>query len=198
MSQLPSSARLSCRRAESFLWMLALVALSYWAFVFLEARGYQAYWSRELMHAQHAGTPRAQPPVRGSALGRVEIPRLGLAVVILEGSDAGVLRLGVGHVAGTALPGDSGNVVLAAHRDTFFRPLRNIRKNDTIHLITPRGVRRYVVESTAVVDPDQTEVLHASPSPTLTLITCYPFHYVGPAPRRFVIRASEARRLPLV
>ncbi|HEY3233984.1 MAG TPA: class D sortase, partial [Polyangiaceae bacterium] len=88
-------------------------------------------------------------------------------------------------------PGEQGNVVFAAHRDTFFRPLREIRKEDRITVTTTQGTHHYTVDSSEVVDPDATEVLQASSQPLLTLITCYPFYYVGHAPKRFVVRARE-------
>ena len=89
----------------------------------------------------------------------------------------------------TALPGDPGNVVLAGHRDTFFRRLKDVRPGDRVTLTTPEGVFNYDIDSTAVVAPDRMEVLAPSASSSLTLITCYPFNYVGPAPDRFIVRA---------
>ena len=109
--------------------------------------------------------------------------------MILEGTDERTLQRAVGHIAGTALPGQPGNVALAGHRDTFFRGLRNIRANDEITLSTLRGSYRYRVDSTRVVGPEATEVLASSPEGALTLVTCYPFYFVGPAPKRFVVRA---------
>jgi sortase A len=100
----------------------------------------------------------------------------------------------VGHIPGTALPGDSGNVGLAAHRDTFFRRLRDIRPDDEIVLTTPDGTFRYTVEGTKVVEPGDVWVLDPTEEPALTLVTCYPFTYVGSAPQRFIVRAPlEAR-----
>jgi len=133
--------------------------------------------------------PRRVSYALGSAIGRLEIPRLGLSAVVLEGSDTGTLRLGVGRLASSSLPGEPGNVVLAAHRDTFFRPLRNIRAGDQISLRTPQGTFPYTVDWTKVVDPSDTGVLQPTPAPSLTLVTCYPFSYIGPAPQRFIVRA---------
>jgi sortase A len=96
----------------------------------------------------------------------------------------------VGHIPGTALPGEDGNIVLAAHRDTFFRPLRNIQKGDEIALTTWNGAFRYRVESIQVVGPDDVGVLQPTSLPTLTLVTCYPFYFVGSAPKRFIVRAG--------
>ena len=128
----------------------------------------------------------------GSAIGRLEIPRLALSVVVLEGSEADSLRLGVGRLHNSSLPGEPGNVVLAGHRDTFFRSLREIRKGDQISLRTPQGMFAYTVDWTQVVDPAETGVLQTTASPSLTLVTCYPFTYIGSAPKRFIVRASPA------
>jgi sortase A len=131
-------------------------------------------------------------PRPGDVLGRLEIPRLAHWAMILEGSDDATLKLGVGHVQETALPGQLGNVALVAHRDTFFRPLRHILKNDEIRIITPANTMRYLVESTKVISPDDTDVLDPTSGPVLTLLTCYPFEFVGHAPMRFIVRAVVA------
>lgn len=131
-------------------------------------------------------------PVReGSPLSRIEIPRLGVSLIVLEGIQPRDLRLGAGHIPGTALPGDPGNVAIAGHRDTFFRKLGQIRGHDRITLTTLRGSFSYSVESMQIVEPEAVEVLQASAHPTLTLITCYPFSYVGPAPKRFIVKARQ-------
>jgi sortase A len=125
----------------------------------------------------------------GGAIGRIEITRLGISSIVLEGSDETTLRRGVGHISGTALPGRVGNVGLAGHRDTFFRALRNIRDNDMIVLRTPRGEYRYRVVSKRIVAPSTVEVLVPTQEETVTLVTCFPFHYVGAAPERFIVHA---------
>lgn len=127
----------------------------------------------------------------GSVLGQMEIPRIGISLMVLEGDSDPILRRAAGHLESTAIPGQPGNVAIAAHRDTFFRALRNIRDQDVITLSTLTGTYRYQVDSVEVVGPNDTEVLADSPQPTLTLITCYPFYYVGPAPKRFVVRARQ-------
>ena len=114
--------------------------------------------------------------------------------MVLEGTDAHSLKRGVGHLVSSAVPGEAGNVVLAGHRDTFFRPLRDVRVGDVIRLSTAESTRRYVVESATVVDPDRTEVLQPTPDPTLTLVTCFPFYFVGHAPERFIVKARELAR----
>ena len=122
-------------------------------------------------------------------LGQIEIKEIGLAVMILEGADNRSLRRGVGHIPDTALPGQPGNVGIAGHRDTFFRSLRKIAKSDEITLKTLNGSFRYLVDFSEVVEPDEMEVLDPSSDSILTLVTCYPFSYVGPAPKRLIVRA---------
>jgi sortase A len=136
------------------------------------------------------GPEMAAPPKPRSLIGRLEIPRLKLAVMVREGADEGTLSRAVGHIPGTALPGGVGNVGLAGHRDTFFRKLRNIHADDTIELETTAGTYRYIVKSTRIVTPRDVSVLQASGGETLTLVTCYPFYYVGSAPKRFIVHAA--------
>jgi sortase A len=124
-------------------------------------------------------------------IGRIEIQRLGMSVAVAEGTDEPTLRRAVGHIAGTALPGQPGNIGVAAHRDTFFRPLRNIRRDDIITLTTLGGEYRYRVVSTRIVAPDDVAVLNSDGNQILTLVTCYPFYFVGSAPRRFIVRAAR-------
>jgi sortase A len=135
--------------------------------------------------------PGITTPGPQAVIGRLEIPRLKLSVMVREGADEGTLSRAVGHIPGTALPGNVGNVGLAGHRDTFFRALRNIRSDDTIELQTRAGTYRYAVKSTRIVTPRDISVLQASGGETLTLVTCYPFYYVGSAPKRFIVRATQ-------
>ena len=121
-------------------------------------------------------------------MGRIEVPRLQLRAIIAEGIDTGTLRRAVGHLPGTPLPGADGNVVLAGHRDTFFRALKDIRADDIVRITTPRGRFEYVVLATAVVEPTRTDVLEPTAEPSLTLVTCYPFYLIGEAPDRFIVR----------
>ncbi len=141
-------------------------------------------------------TPTVGPPARQSLIGRLEIPRLNLSVMVREGADEGTLSRAVGHIPGTALPGNIGNVGLAGHRDTFFRVLRKIRPDDMIELQTTAGTYRYMVKSTRIVTPRDVSVLNASGGETLTLVTCYPFYYVGSAPKRFIVHASQVGASP--
>jgi LPXTG-site transpeptidase (sortase) family protein len=110
----------------------------------------------------------------------------------VEGAGQHELKLGPGHIRTTALPGEGGNVGIAGHRDTFFRPLRFIRRGDTIELITYEREREYRVVSTEIVNPTDTRVLLPTSRETLTLVTCYPFTFIGAAPKRFIVRADCA------
>ena len=130
----------------------------------------------------------------GSMFGRLEIPRLALSVIIREGDDARTLNLAAGHLPDTPWPGRPGNSAIAAHRDTFFRKLRHIERQDDILVTTPTDMYRYVVVSTRVVNPDEVWVLSSTEESVLTLITCYPFSYVGNAPQRFIVRAVLAEQ----
>ena len=128
-------------------------------------------------------------------MARIEIPRLDVSAIVLEGVDKKTLRRGVGRIPETALPGDGGNVGLAAHRDSFFRGLKDIRKNDIVTLKTLDNTYYYRVEWTEIVLPKDTYVLEDSGVPELTLVTCYPFYYVGSAPKRFIVRANRVPRV---
>jgi len=139
--------------------------------------------------------PAPQPAIsEGSLIGRIEIPRIDLSAIVLEGIATPTLRLAVGHLPGTPLPGANGNIDLAAHRDTYFRGLKKVQKGDTITLSTVSGAQyKYRVGSINVVSPNNTDILNSSGGPGLNLITCYPFNYIGSAPKRFVVHADEIR-----
>src|SRR5262249_2689043 len=130
----------------------------------------------------------AVPP--GTWIARLEAPSVHLGATVLEGSDDRTLARAAGHIEETALPGQPGNVAIAAHRDTIFRPVRNLRVGDALELTTADRVYRYRVTRTRVVHPDDLQVLDASDHSTLTLITCYPFTFIGHAPLRFVVSAD--------
>ncbi|HEV8241881.1 MAG TPA: class D sortase [Thermoanaerobaculia bacterium] len=123
------------------------------------------------------------------ALGRIVVPRVGLEVMVADGVDARTLRRAAGHIPGTSRLGSAGNVGIAGHRDSWFRPLKDVRAGDEIVVTTPGAISRYRVEWAEVVLPDDTSALRQTPYPALTLVTCYPFYYVGTAPDRFVVRA---------
>lgn len=147
-----------------------------------------------------AETPRApvdsRPRAAHGLIGRLQIPRLGVSAIVREGVDDRTLRRAVGHVPETARPGSPGNVALAAHRDTFFRPLRQIRIGDRIRVSTPERDFDYIVSETRIVGPDEVSVLDPTEEPALTLITCYPFDMTGPAPDRFIVRARAIDAVP--
>ncbi|MEP7306469.1 MAG: class D sortase [Acidobacteriota bacterium] len=124
-------------------------------------------------------------------IGRLEIARVKLSAMVVEGDDDDTLDIAVGHLPDTPFPWQAGNSALAGHRDTFFRPLKDVRVGDEIVLTSLRGELHYRVERTVIVDPQDLSVLKASTSPTLTLVTCFPFFYVGHAPRRFVVQATR-------
>jgi sortase A len=202
---------------ERLLLAVAVLCLGYYSYATVEAYLYQQRENRQLdailagrpqdplpaVSAAHAGadadatpTGRRPAPASGSILGRLEIPRLGVSTIVRVGSDARTLNLAVGHIAGTALPGEAGNVGLAGHRDTFFRRLEAIRTDDEIRLVTVEGTHIYRVQRTDVVEPSDVWVLDSTGEPVLTLVTCYPFTYVGPAPDRFIVRALLAPSEP--
>ena len=193
---LPARINPVLRWSRNVFLIIGLLALSYVGFALLDARLYQAEQARRFERAlKETNLARAESPAiavsEGSPLGRVEISAVGLTVMVLEGTDEGTLRRAVGHIRGTPLPGQRGNVALAGHRDTFFRGLRKIRVNDEITLTTLSGSYRYRVDSTKVVKPEETEVLEDYGDDILTLVTCYPFNFVGSAPRRFIVRAHR-------
>lgn len=128
-------------------------------------------------------------PVR--AIGRLEIPEAGLSVMVLEGTEPTTLDRAVGHIPGTARPGESGNLGIAGHRDGYFRGLRHLESGDAVSLTTLDGIARYQVDKIEVVKPERTEVLTPTDGPTLTLVTCYPFFHVGDAPLRYVVHARR-------
>jgi sortase A len=136
-----------------------------------------------------APRPRVYDAAPGDLLGRIEIPRLHVSATIIEGDDTDDLRHAVGHIPGTALPWEFGNIGLAGHRDSFFRSIGSLRDGDQIVLTTIRGTFQFRAAEFAIVNPDDVGVLSSVQQPALTLVTCYPFHYIGSAPKRFVIRA---------
>jgi sortase A len=210
-----TSLRLFARWIQRVLFAGAILMLGYCGFVLTDTWMFQHREMQNLTRmvqdqsqgASHllptgASTSRGssvRPPsrldfgksTRGDVIGRIEIPRLGLSVVVVEGSTKSVFRRAVGHIPGTALPGEPGNVGIAGHRDTFFRPLRNIQPDDIVKLTTMRGEFRYRVLSTKVVSPKDVTVLNPDGNEILTLITCYPFYFVGSAPNRFIVRAER-------
>ncbi len=190
---------------ERALISVGIALLGWYVVVWVEAFAYQRYEDGQLdailkSRLGAATTPivTAEPPVLltrapspDALIGRLELPRLRIAAIVREGSDATTLKRAIGHVPGTAMPGTAGNVGLAAHRDTFFRRLKDVREGDEILLVTPDGRFRYRVRDMEVVAPRDTWVLDATPRPALTLVTCYPFHFIGSAPQRYIVRADQ-------
>lgn len=143
-------------------------------------------WSADRLRA----FKNAANPSPGSVLGRLEIPAADLSVMLLQGTDDWTLNRAVGHIEGTALPGQPGNLGVAGHRDGFFRPLKDIPQNTVIMLTTLKGRFFYRVSAINIVRPDEVQLLAPTKHPTLTLVTCYPFYYVGDAPKRYVVTAE--------
>ena len=191
--------------ALGFFLLAGLLAVGYVASVYAESFVHQADESRNFERAL-AQSPQLVPktvaelsitdpaikPRIGSIIGKIWIPRLGITAIVDEGINHKTLSLSVGHIPSTALPGQSGNIGIAGHRDTFFRSLRHIEREDMITLTTLRGEFRYRVVSIKVVGPSDVAVLESDGgSEILTLVTCYPFYYVGSAPDRFIVRAER-------
>ena len=177
---------------------IGVASLAWCVWVMGKARWFQAQQhaafetiSPSPSHADAPGTPTASALVAAGIIGEIEIPRLKLSAVVVEGDDEDTLNRAVGHLPDTPLPWQTGNSALAGHRDTFFRALKGVRLGDEIRLATSHGDLRYRVERTLVVQPDDLSVLEPPPEPSLTLITCFPFSYVGNAPRRFIVQASR-------
>ena len=145
----------------------------------------RSLWSPQRIKAWRAtlALPRAVP------LAVLRIPRINLEVAILEGTDEVTLNRAVGHIAGTVAPGINGNAGIAGHRDGFFRGLKDVAPGDAIELETREGTATYWIERTWIVTPEDVSVLDPTPTSALTLVTCYPFYFIGPAPQRFIVRA---------
>jgi sortase A len=143
-------------------------------------------WSEKRIEAYQSSLFGNVPP----PLGVLKIPSIELEVPLLEGSDDLTLNRGVGHIEGTTAPDGIGNVGIAGHRDGFFRGLKDIRLGDTMDLFTERGNSRYVVDEILIVPPENVSVLAPRSKPALTLVTCYPFYFIGSAPLRYIVHAS--------
>ena len=192
------------RWSQVALFASAAMMLGYCALVLVDTRVFQDRESRDLqrllnerrtpLQAKLFRPSEIQPAsAMNGLIGRIEIARLSLSIMVIEGADGKTLRRAAGHVPGTALPGQDGNVAITAHRDTFFRPLRNIQMHDVITLTTLQGEYRYRVVSTEVVTPKDVSVLDSTGGETLTLVTCHPFYFVGAAPNRFIVRAERVK-----
>lgn len=205
--------------AERTAWTFGVVCLATWGFLFVEGvRGarhelarftaLQAGQVSQVSAPQHAALPdlslwdgdritawrRALSEPAPPPLAILRIPKIRLEVSVLPGTDDFTLNRAVGHIEDTALPGTDGNSGIAGHRDGFFRGLKDIEPFDAIELETLRGKELYHVARTWVVTPEDVSVLDATPKRSITLVTCYPFYHVGPAPQRYIVRAVLAER----
>jgi sortase A len=177
---------------ERTLIVIGVVCLGWTGLSWMEAMRFQAAQSRALDSAV-AKQPSSEVDdgTAPTPIGRLEIPRLRISAMVIPGDDDATLRNAVGYLTDTPLPWSGGNTALAGHRDTFFRPLERVREGDDIYLTTTHGRFHYRVRHSIIVAPEDVWVLEPSPHPVLTLITCYPFHYVGAAPKRFVVQADR-------
>ena len=177
-----------------FEWMLlgfGIGCLSVYAYETVEARRFQA---EQTAAFEDAARTRSGPTdlKQGDLVGMLDVPRLRLSTPVIEGDDTGTLKRAVGHLPDTPMPWNAGNSAMAGHRDGLFRPLKDVKIGDEIRFRTTREEYRYRVTRTAIVKPDDLSVLAPQSDPaTLTLITCYPFSYVGSAPERFVVHAAR-------
>lgn len=166
--------------------------MGFTAWTYGERYAWQTYESRRFDQIRTHAEPLPPDAALLSVIGKINIPRLGISAILKEGVGRRTLNLAVGHIPSTALPGQPGNVGVAAHRDNLFRGLKDIRQDDSITLTTLDNTYVYRVISTRVVNPADVSVLDASPDEnTLTLVTCYPFYFVGNAPKRFIVRALQ-------
>jgi sortase A len=172
-----------------FLWA-GIVLLAYSGGTIAYSEAYQRLQSKKFEQAVQAVPAAITPDLHeGDLVGKLEVPRVGLSVMVLQGIEESTLTLGAGHVPGTPLPGNEGNAVIAAHRDTFFRKLDGIAAGDAIRVSIASRVYEYVVVSTEIVDPESTQMMESRDQKELTLITCFPFYFVGAAPKRFIVHA---------
>lgn len=175
-------------RASLALFAAGILLLSYCVVMTIEANAYQERLARRLETLTPSAHAARQEANTSGLVGRLEIPRLGVSAMITEGVSEQALERGIGHVPDTPLPGEGGNVSLAAHRDSYFRRLKDVARGDRVRLFTPGGVFSYEVDWVRVVEPDRVDLIADTPDPALTLVTCYPFHWIGSAPKRFVVR----------
>jgi sortase A len=175
--------------AERLLWTCGLLCVGYCLVLGVQAKEARRFAERIDQPLPTKIAPSVAHTAKEDVIGRIEIPALALSAPITADYDGDSLHRGVGHIPGTAVPGGLGTVGLAGHRDSFFRPLRRIAAKMEVRLIDKSGTYHYVVDSTEIVSPDKVEVLNITARPELTLITCFPFDYVGAAPERFIVHA---------
>lgn len=190
----PRKAGALLARVTSYFFLAAGIwGLGYATYVVVDAQTYQAAEEMQLPTMPPAEKPRVV--AEGDVIGEMSIPRLALKTIVVQGESSKILQRAIGHLPGTPLPGEPGNVALAGHRDSYFRPLRNIQPGDVITIKTPDAEFEYQVESFEVVLPSDVQVLQPTVENSLTLVTCFPFYYIGPAPKRFIVHAREIGRL---
>ena len=179
--------------------LVGAVTLAWAGYAVLSTRSAQREFREALEATRAAPAPEPSKPALpltmplGDPIGTLRVPRLGLSAVVAEGDDKPVLDDAAGHLPDTALPWNDGNAAVAAHRDGLFRPLKGIKIGDTLRFETVHGDFEYRVKETYIVEPDDIWVLNPTLEPTLTLISCYPFNFIGHAPKRFIVKAE---RLP--
>jgi sortase A len=192
------------KRWAAILALAGILALAYCAFVYFQASRYQAAERTRFARdtpgqtqpdagpaaPKPAAPPGRKHPSQGESVAMLTITRIGLSSVVLEGASARELRLGPGHIPSTPLPGEGGNFAVAGHRDTFFRALRFVRVNDIVRLKSRDQEFQYRVVATKIVGPKDIQVLDPTGRESLTLVTCYPFDFVGAAPQRFIVQAD--------
>jgi LPXTG-site transpeptidase (sortase) family protein len=211
---MPGRRRRLLRAIEWLLASIGVVCLAWYGVVMYRAIEYQRHESAKLDRAMETASSESQdrskadqPPIENPTIerseppshdkpdheliGRLEVPRLKLSVMVVDGDDAATLKIAAGHLPDTPLPWEFGNSAVAGHRDSFFRPLSDIKLNDGLILMTQHGEFHYAVSSLRVVAPNDLTVLRQDGRSSLTLVTCYPFSYVGRAPKRFVVRAEH-------
>jgi len=189
-------------RAAYFIFLAAgIAALGYAGYALLDSYWYQSVEtfkfervianSESIREQAESNPAEAVAIVDGDVIGEIDVPRLGMKAIVAQGDSEKILRHAVGHLPQTALPGEAGNIALAGHRDGLFRPLRHIRQGDLITLRIRDHTFRYEVEWTEIVPPTTVQVIQPTSEPALTLVTCFPFYYVGAAPQRFIVRARK-------
>ncbi|MBV9435442.1 MAG: class D sortase [Acidobacteria bacterium] len=187
LKQLIARQKLSLLLMIVGLGLLAYVGHEYWT-MHTEQQALQQRWQAQ----QHVGVVSSPAPAMASkddGLTRVSIPKINLDLIVVEGTNHKALRLGPGHLKNTPLPGESGNSVISAHRDTFFRHIYELAKGDEIQVRRDGRTYTFQVIGKKIVEPDDLSVVKNTSDTRLTLITCYPIYYIGPAPQRLIVTA---------
>jgi sortase A len=196
------------RWISSLLFLMAGVAIGIWVWSqareAIDQKHDEQAFERERADASREAGPHSRSdgkrpgPAPGEVVGRLVIHRIGLKAMVREGDDANTLDVALGHIPGTALPGQKGNVGLAGHRDSMFSHLAEVGRNDEIQLQTPSATYTYKVDEMSIVKPDTVSVLAPGRGQELTLVTCYPFRYIGSAPERYIVKAHLVTQKPVL